>query len=76
MKFIWEEQDIKVGRKYSRSDINEVWMIGYMAGKSSCGYVSISMDDGLVTESNSKEGLASMLTEEKYIPVEFLSPTK
>ena len=46
MKFIWEEKDILVGRRYGRIEITEEWMIGYLfwIGAEE-RYVSISLGD-------------------------------
>jgi len=73
MKFIWEESDIRPGRKYTRPDINEVWMIGYVVNTSThAKYVSVSMNDGMVTTTDNKSNLADVLTKNNYVPVEFI----
>lgn len=72
MKFIWETGDIYAGRKYSKPNILENWMIGYMSAGKGQQYVSVSMSDGLVTAPSSKERLAEILNYEGYIPLEFI----
>ena len=75
MKFIWEPDDIKVGRKYSRPDITEIWLIGYIPSVDSTGprYVSISMEDGMVTGGLTANVLSAGLTRNNYVPVEFIA---
>lgn len=73
MQVKWEEKDIKVGRRYSRPNI-EVWIIGYLSYEEDAGksYVSISESDGMVTKPGTKAEVAEMLTEGRYLPVELL----
>lgn len=78
MKFTWESSDIVVGRKYSRLDIKEEWMIGYLPDVDSNGrrFVSISTSDGMVTEGATKVELSTSLTKNNYVPVEFIATMK
>jgi hypothetical protein len=71
---IWEAEDIKPGRRYSKSATGEVWLIGYRADADdykAC-YVSILENDGMVTSPYTKEELARILNENGYVPVDFL----
>jgi len=73
MKVTWEAADITVGRRYSKPDLNEVWMIGYVPGESAdTRFVSISTSDGMVTEMKTRARLADDLTKAGYIPYELL----
>lgn len=77
MKFIWEEKDVVVGRRYSRSGIGEQLLIGFMASHNGPdNYVSISLNDGMVTKPRSRESMAGMLTDQEYVPVEILEALK
>ena len=78
MKFIWEPDDIQVGRKYSRPDITEEWLIGYLPSVDRVGprFVSVSMDDGMVTEGSTANELSASLTRNNYVPVEFIAAIK
>lgn len=72
MKVTWEAEDIWPGRKYSKRNIEE-WIIGYL----SClewpvKYVSISLNDGMVTHPMTKDEFAEVLNREGYLPVELL----
>lgn len=72
MKVVWEEEDIMVGRRYSRKGI-ETWLIGFLAGgEEGCNYVSVSLADGMVSPAETKAGMARKLTEGAYLPVEVL----
>lgn len=74
MKIIWGAEDINPGRRYSKKNIGETWIIGYRSDTDDdvVRYVSISENDGMVTIPYTKEGLAEILTEYGYIPVELL----
>jgi len=74
MKIIWEAEDIKTGRRYSKKNIRETWIIGYRSDTDDdvVRYVSISENDGMVTTPYTKKGLAEILTGNGYIPVELL----
>lgn len=73
MKFIWEPEDVRTGRTYSRRDIGETWLIGYLPHEeSSAHFVSVSMSDGLVTLPKTRDALAQTLTSEGYVPSEIL----
>lgn len=77
MKFIWESSDITPGQKYSREGIGETWMIGYRAEiANGRRYVSVSLNDGLVTEPKTQKELAIELSEQGYVPAEFLGIAK
>jgi len=75
VKFIWECADITPGRTYSRVGLGEDWLIGYRDDTSDdkLRYVSISLTDGLVTLPLDKETLAERLTNQGYVPCEFLA---
>lgn len=78
MKFIWEERDIIAGRRYTREGISEEWLIGFRAEAvlaREC-WVSVSLNDGLVTDLMSKNLLSDELTRNEYVPVEFISYCK
>ena len=73
MKCIWEEKDIRTGRRYSRPGLGEDWIIGYLsAADNDRRYCSISTADGLVTAPRSKREFADHLTKEDYLPVELI----
>lgn len=74
MKFIWEENDIRVGRRYSRPEMKEIWIIGYLVTDSGNQYTSISLSDGLVcnTRYSEKSAMALFLSDNHYIPKEFI----
>jgi len=73
MKVIWGAEDIKPGRRYSKHGIEETWMIGYISAVDGpVRYVSVSDQDGMVTEPSTKEDLARSLTEHDYLPMELL----
>lgn len=77
MMFVWESADIKPGRKYSKEGIGETWLIGYRAEISTGRrYVSVSLNDGLVTEPKTQKELAAELSEHGYVPAEFLGVMK
>lgn len=72
MKIQWEEADVVSGRKYRKPGTGETWMIGYVGGSGRCR-VSISLSDGMVTESRLASVMAQDLTDGGYWPVEFLT---
>lgn len=73
MKVIWEEKDIRPGRRYSKPGIGETWIVGFLADATTeCASVSISAQDGMVTGPRTKEQLAQLLTEQGYLPTELL----
>lgn len=75
MKFIWEESDIKTGRIYTRPDIHEDWMIAYLSDidpDNLAKYTSVSLSDGLIIKASTREDMAQMLTENEYIPKEYI----
>lgn len=78
MKFIWEPDDIVVGRKYSRPDITEEWLIGYLPNidRDSPRFVGVRMNDGMVTKGSNATELASSLTRNNHVPVEFIEQMK
>lgn len=70
MKFIWEPADIHGGVRYTKIDISEIWIIGYMVENDvDKKYASVSLADGIVLSSQSAEKMATMLNEEGYIPL-------
>lgn len=72
MKFVWEDNDIVMGTKYSKPDIKEVWMFGYIPDVPN-QICSISMMDGLVVNhGQNRQNLAERLTKENYIPLKYL----
>ena len=73
MKVTWEADDIKPGRRYSKPGIGEKWILGYISDMDGpARYVSVSDQDGMVTEPRTKEQVAQVLTENGYLPVELL----
>jgi hypothetical protein len=71
----WETEDIKPGRRYTKKDTEEVWIIGYRADADNyeTRYVSVSENDGMVTTPpHTKEELAVILNEYGYVPMELL----
>lgn len=73
VKVIWDPDDIKPGRRFSKAGIKEKWSIGYISGMSAAArYVTVSDCDGMVTEPRTKEQMAQALTENGYLPIELL----
>ena len=73
MKVTWEAQDIKPGRWYSKPDISEKWIIGYLPNAPvEKRFVSVSAQDGMVTHTSTSEELAEQLTSGGYYPMELL----
>ena len=73
MKVIWEPEDIVPGKKYGKPGIQEVWMIGYVAGAgASTKYTRVSLSDGMIVSGCSREDLALEFNDEGYVPVEML----
>lgn len=73
MRVIWEASDIQCGRRYSKAGIGEKWIIGYIPSMTGeARYVSVSDQDGMVTEPRAREQIAQILTENEYLPVELL----
>lgn len=73
MKVIWEVNDIILGRRYGKPGFIEEWTIGYLAWEhESARYISVSNQDGMVTNPHTKERLAEILTENDYLPLELL----
>jgi hypothetical protein len=72
----WRAEDIKPGRRYTKKDTEEVWLIGYRTdavANYEARYVSVSENDGLVTSPpRTKEDLAKVLNEDGYVPVDIL----
>jgi hypothetical protein len=71
MTIIWEAKDIKPGRRFTKKDSEELWIIGYRTDSDDYAsrYVSISENDGMVTKNHTKEELAAILNENGYVPV-------
>jgi hypothetical protein len=79
MKVEWQADDIKPGRRYGKPDTKERWLIGYVAGTEcletpSKRYVSISLSDGMVTQSLTAADMAAVLNKYGYQPEELLPP--
>jgi len=73
MKVVWEEKDIRPGRKVRMEGCQEVWMIGYLFMGSSTCYTLVSLRDGMVSSpGQSKKDLADRLTKNGDIPIEIL----
>lgn len=70
MRIVWEKKDIVPGRKYRKPNTAETWMIGYMSSREDC--VSVSLSDGLVTSKITRKQAAENLTQEGYVPLEFM----
>ncbi len=69
----WHKSDIRGGLIIGRPNLNERWVIGFLAQiNDECKYVTVSCVDGMVTKMRTKEELALMLTKDKYIPAELL----
>jgi hypothetical protein len=74
MKVIWEPVDIVVGRQYSKKDIKENWIIGYLPWiDNDEKFVSISLNDGMVTKPKTRENFAIFLNVEQYLPCELIT---
>jgi hypothetical protein len=75
MKVTWDEKDIRAGLRYGRATIRERWIIGYdptlPAGEKR--WVSVSLQDGMVTRAQTAHELAVSLTESGYVPEALLS---
>lgn len=71
MKTIWFAEDITTGRRYFKPGTSEVWIIGYRPdlGGAAC-FVSISLEDGMVTLPGTREQIADWLTKSEYLPIE------
>lgn len=73
MKVEWEAEDIVPGRRYGKEGLREKWVIGYLSfADGQERYVSISDQDGMVTEPKAKEQMARNLTENGYLPLELI----
>ena len=73
MKVTWQEEDIITGRRYGKPGCNETWAIGYLSWVNiNQAYVSISNQDGMVSEATSKQGLAEYLNKFGYLPIELI----
>ncbi len=71
----WKTEDIRPGRRYTKKDTEEIWIIGYRtdADNYEARYVSISENDGMVTSPpHTKKDLAEILNENNYVPVDIL----
>jgi len=71
----WKIEDIRPGRRYTKKDTEEVWIIGYRTDSDDyeARYVSVSENDGLVTSPpHTKKDLAEILNETNYVPVDIL----
>jgi len=71
----WKAEDIKPGRRYTKKDTEEVWIIGYRADavvNYKARYVSVSENDWMITSPYTKEELAGILNENGYVPMDLL----
>jgi len=72
MKFEWEEQDIKSGRKVDSHNRAERYIIGYdprSMGKDNLALISLR--DGMITSCGKTHAeMAEHLTEAKYRPID------
>jgi len=71
----WRAEDIKPGRRYTKKDTEEVWIIGYRTDSDDyeARYVSVSENDGMVTSPpHIKEELAEIFNENNYVPMDLL----
>lgn len=71
MKIVWEEKDIKEGRRFRNQTDQEVWMIGYVCPAKK--YTVINLQDGsvnglLVTQ----QEVADLLNRNECYPLELL----
>jgi hypothetical protein len=76
MKFVWEEKDIEGGVRYSRPDINEIWIISWGVDPHGGGektFSSTSLADGMVTEAITKKAMVEMLNRASYVPHKFMT---
>ena len=84
MKFLWEAEDIKPGRYYYRNDKGRGADLGYLSSVThkigySTGakakddgmtrYVAISITDGCVCQTLTKQEFADMLNRGGYVPL-------
>ena len=77
MQVIWHPSDIRVGRIYGKQGVREKWLIGYRPDVDGpCRFVSISLDDGMVTEPRTDMAMAECLSRHEYLPVELLEAPK
>lgn len=77
MKLIWEERDIKTGRKVIAINSHpggEVWMIGYTPNPTEKGnvFALVSQADGLIGDRLSCEKMVERLNANAMWPVEWL----
>lgn len=72
MKVIWEDKDVKSGRRYRKPGTGETWMIGYIQKPQAKVVTSVSMADGSVVGQYTKKEMAVMLTASGYVPEEMI----
>ena len=72
MKLIWEEKDIKAGRKVAGHGQSEKFIIGYRPETETKTFCLISLSDGLVGTAKAACCLTEELTENNFIPDELL----
>ncbi len=71
MKVIWGRDDVFGGRYLKSQVLNHRALIGYRPGESGLnGYYIVSLEDGLISQATSKESLATVLTNQGWIPDE------
>jgi len=70
----WKTEDVRPGRRYTKKDTEEIWIIGYRTdiGDYNARYVSVSENDGMVTLPYTKEEFAQVLNANEYVPVDIL----
>ena len=76
MKFVWEETDIVVGRKFRKSPSTETFIIGYLPGKDTSNFfTTVSLLDGMVNFERglSIDELIELLNNTQMVPVELLT---
>lgn len=74
MKIVWEEADIRCGRRVFKEGTVEKWMIGYRNDvPSKSKYVLISMSDGMICKNGTKDQITMQLNAGPYLPEELES---
>jgi hypothetical protein len=71
MKMIWNAEDIRPGRRFTKKGTEEIWIIGYRTDVNNyeARYVSIAENDGMITKNHTKEELAEILNKNGYVPI-------
>jgi len=72
MKVIWEEQDIKAGRRFRSLYGREIWIIGYIAA-SPTKWTVVSTLDGMVNSLlKTRQDVVDFLNRNEDLPLELL----